>query len=223
MECSTISLKFALCDRSVCRRPKSGRRRFVRTAPQQVKRPQAQKAEKGTPRPSKIIANSSLLGKKADMRKSVTQSDTGHRLSAQHSSKECCVELGFDVWSIHIKHFECACSHAHPCVLARKANPSWGGEQDQGPPGWEVAVGGSRAVEQQRWSSDVSPLEEKRADAAHAKKAIEGADAPAPRLVSRLGSDLACSEPDPSDCFRAVARPPRYRRSPLLRLEKWLA
>jgi hypothetical protein len=51
------------------------------------------------------------------------------------------------------------------------------------------------------------------------RKAFESADTPAPRLVRPLGSDLACSEPDSSACFRAVARPPRHRRSPLLRFE----
>src|SRR5215211_53982 len=40
------------------------------------------------------------------------------------ASEGYCVGPGFTVWCIHSKHWECACSHAHPCALARKANPS---------------------------------------------------------------------------------------------------
>jgi hypothetical protein len=35
-------------------------------------------------------------------------------------SKRYCVALGFAVWCNHSKHWECACSQAHPCALLRE-------------------------------------------------------------------------------------------------------
>jgi hypothetical protein len=37
--------------------------------------------------------------------------------------KGYCVELGFNVWCIYSKHWECAFKQAHPCA-GRRANPS---------------------------------------------------------------------------------------------------
>src|ERR671921_509711 len=47
-----------------------------------------------------------------------------HNLYAEKSFKGYCVGLEFNVWCIHSKHRESACRQAHPCALARRANPS---------------------------------------------------------------------------------------------------
>jgi hypothetical protein len=55
------------------------------------------------------------------------------------------------------------------------------------------------------------------------RKPLESADTPAPRQVNLLGYDLAFAEPDSSACLRTIARPPRHRGSPVLRLVKGFA
>ena len=65
--------------------------------------------------------------------------------------------LGFTVWCINGKHSNVPAAKRIRVALARRANPSRGG--DAKPMGLLEHLGGSRAVEQQRWGNDAPPLE----------------------------------------------------------------
>jgi hypothetical protein len=55
------------------------------------------------------------------------------------------------------------------------------------------------------------------------REPIENTGIPAPRQVNLISCDLAFAETDSLACLRTAVRPPRYRRSPFLRLEKGVA
>jgi len=71
------------------------------------------------------------------------------------SSKGYCVGLGSTVRCIHTKHSECACRHAHPCALARRAKTvvRRGRKASRG----LLCMRGSRAVEQKRRGINALP------------------------------------------------------------------
>jgi hypothetical protein len=61
----------------------------------------------------------------------------------KEASRGYCMGLGFTVWCIHSKHWECASSHVHPCALARKATRREAGAQSLRT---SIEVAGSLAV-----------------------------------------------------------------------------